>query len=51
MPKQPGYFVIRNSTSPNSFALSVRKHDSGVDAIYNGIIVQSNQGVYLKCVP
>jgi hypothetical protein len=46
----PGTFVIRGSTTPNAHALSVRKPGkaSGEDSVWNGPIIQSDQGHYLK---
>lgn len=48
MNKPTGSFVIRNSSTPNCYALAVKKPGSGAESVYNGIIVHSNQGVYLK---
>eukprot|EP00040_Diaphanoeca_grandis_P026093 m.145568 g.145568 ORF g.145568 m.145568 type:complete len:515 (-) comp30445_c0_seq1:140-1684(-) len=43
-----GSFVIRGSSTPNCLALSVKKDGRGADSMYNGMIVQSHQGWYLK---
>eukprot|EP00041_Stephanoeca_diplocostata_P015284 m.291635 g.291635 ORF g.291635 m.291635 type:complete len:369 (-) comp19981_c0_seq6:174-1280(-) len=48
-PMPAGCFVVRGSSTKGSFALSVRKQEgTGSDGVWNGMLVESKQGVYLK---
>eukprot|EP00040_Diaphanoeca_grandis_P044238 m.11736 g.11736 ORF g.11736 m.11736 type:complete len:388 (-) comp8954_c0_seq1:167-1330(-) len=46
--KPPGTFLIRNSSTPDCYALSVKISGHGPASVYNGIIQGSNRGYFLK---